>query len=456
MLIKRMIFILLLGISSLLPQGCNSIEEPIKSETSLNIPTVSTKLGVVSSSFLEAEKEKAGQTSHGLTIAFAKNGVGFAYIEPFEGKYRVVHNGTSGELYRRISQLSISNDGKRVAYIARLSNHGPVLMVDGTPKHDFGNNDNFWFTPDSKHFISTFSERDVKYLAIDGKINKTVTIEQGVELSPDSSLLAFSTKSSGGNTKFIISDLLLKNMSTFENCGDSILASKDAALLAVRCSEGSGNSIKVIDFLKRSVVFENKFNGTVTQIDFSPYNRSLSFTYFVNEKEKHVVYSNNDEKIPAPDDFMTAPVVLSEPASVGVVIGDAYKVRFYRAFQKQNKNGKLYAYISDLVSSSDGRNHAYIATDINDEKMHIVVNGHEGPKFDKLVTPAFSPDGKTLVYRAREAGKRFMVISDLNGKIMQRHKAYDMLFQPVFSADGASVAYGVIDGNEIWWKVEKL
>lgn len=462
MLVKRFVVILLLAVSSLLPQGCNSHEEPIKSEkTQPTLPRVSTKLGLASPSFLEAEKvraenERMGEPGHELSVVIAKNGSGIAYVEPFEGKYRVVHNGEPGKLYNRISQLSISNDGTRVAYIARLSKNDAVLTVDGTPKHEYGSNDNFWFTPDSRHFISTFSEHDVRYLAVDGKVNRAVKVEQSIEISPDSRLIAFSSKSPGGATKLNITDLSLNNISVFDNCGDSVLASKDSAQLAVSCSKGADNSIKVIDFLKGTVVAENKYKGTITQINFSLYKNYLSFTYFVNDKDKHIVFDNKDEKIPERDEFMTAPVVLSEPASVGVIVGDAYKVRLYRAFQKQNKNGKIYGYISDLVSSVDGRNHAYIATNIDDNKMHIVVNGHEGPRFDKLVAPLFSPDGKTLVYRAREEGKRFMVISDLTGKIIQRHKTYDMLFQPVFSADGASVAYGVLDGNEFWWKVESL
>lgn len=456
MLLKRAAFTLLLVITSLFAQSCNSIEEPIKSETILTMPTVSTKLGVVSPSFLVAEKERAGQPTHELSIVFAKYGIGVAYVEPFEGKYRVVHNGAPGKLYNRISQLSISNDGKRVAYRARLSKDDAVLIADGNSKHEYGSNDNFWFTPDGKHLISTSSVGDVRYLVIDGKAHRTVTVDQNVEISADSRLLAFSSQSAGAVNKFIIADISLKDISEFTNCGGNILASKDSTLLAVNCTKGSEKSIKVFDFQKRSVIAENKYEGTITYINFSSYNNALSFTYFINEKNKHVVYGSKDEQIPARDDFMTPPVVLSEPASVGVVIGDAYKVRFYRAFQTHNKNGKVYAYISDLVSSSDGRNYAYIASDINDAKMHIVVNGNEGPRFDKIVAPSFSADGKMLAYRSREAGKRFLVISDLTGKILQRHKDYDMLFQPVFSSDGTSVSYGVLEGNELWWKVEKL
>ena len=68
----------------------------------------------------------------------------------------------------------------------------------------------------------------------------------------------------------------------------------------------------------------------------------------------------------------------------------------------------------------------------------------------------FSPDGKFIVYRARKAGKRFVVVADTNGKTIRRHPSYEQVFQPVFTDDGKSVAYGVKDGNELWWKVEKM
>jgi len=60
------------------------------------------------------------------------------------------------------------------------------------------------------------------------------------------------------------------------------------------------------------------------------------------------------------------------------------------------------------------------------------------------------------VYRARQDNKRFVVVADTNGTILKRHQGYDQVFETVFTADGKSVAYGVKDGNQIVWKVEKL
>jgi len=73
-----------------------------------------------------------------------------------------------------------------------------------------------------------------------------------------------------------------------------------------------------------------------------------------------------------------------------------------------------------------------------------------------VVSPIFSPDEKFLVYRARKDGKRFVVVADTRGKTITQQPSYEQVFQPVFTADGKSVAYGVKDGNKLIWKVEKL
>lgn len=458
---KRLVCAFILAIEVLIFYGC-SIEEQSTIIESRPIDTsVSSKLAVASAAFLSAEKQNAGQPAHGsASVEFAQSGAGVVYVEPFKGKYRVVHNGRPGKPYLGISQLNISSDGKRVAYVARVSEGVRKMVVDGKAGFEFSNNDNHWFTPDGKHHLSTVTEGANRYIVIDNKANRDYKIERGVVISPDSRSIAFSAKSpDGGRNQFLISDVTRKNKTAFDYCGDYILKNDDASRLAVGCSEGGKSSVKVIDFLYRRVISESKYDGTVTHMRFSPYNNSLSYTYFRNEKQRYlryVVYNGKEEEIPTGDEFMTDPVVFSEPESVGVIIGDIYKVRLYRAFQKRNKNGKNYGYISDLISSRDGRHHAYIATNINDLQMHIVVNGHEGPKFDKIVSPLFSPDCRYLIYRARQSGKRFVVVSDLKGKIIRRHRDYDMVFQPIFMPDGASIGYGVLDGNEFWWKVEKL
>lgn len=85
----------------------------------------------------------------------------------------------------------------------------------------------------------------------------------------------------------------------------------------------------------------------------------------------------------------------------------------------------------------------------------------EGPAYDMVVTPAFSPDGKYIAYRARtgtmEKAKRFIVIADSKtGKAVKEGPTHDEVWPPVWSADSKSAAYGVRQGKELWWKVQPV
>ena len=55
-----------------------------------------------------------------------------------------------------------------------------------------------------------------------------------------------------------------------------------------------------------------------------------------------------------------------------------------------------------------------------------------------------------------EGRQAFFVVADASGKTIRQHPAYGQVLQPVFTADGKSVAYGVKDGNRLIWIVEKL
>ena len=66
----------------------------------------------------------------------------------------------------------------------------------------------------------------------------------------------------------------------------------------------------------------------------------------------------------------------------------------------------------------------------------------------------FSPDGKHLAFVNRETtiwGEKYGVV--LDGKTGQ---GYDVVTEPIFSTDSKYIAYGVRDGNELWWIVEEI
>lgn len=438
--------------------GCTTPEPQTKAVASATL-TESKKLSVASQAYLAADKDQSKQSVHPST-EFAKFGNGVAYIENLDGGSRVVHNGVAGKLYRMVGDLALSRDGSRVAYVAHQNEKFKRIVVDGWDGPLFTEIGMPVFSPDGKHHMYTITEGESTYCVIDHKVRYEYQLGRDPIFSPDSRFIAFSAKTSDGLGKqFVLSDVSMQDKKEFDSCGESFATSDDGSRLAVVCSEGDKFSVKVIDFKSRTAVSSGQWHtgGQISRLRFAPDNRSVAYTFVKSDTERYVVYNGREEKIPTGDEFFSEPFVLADPDHVGVIIGTAVKARLYNAFQQQKFIEKPYGYISDFASSKDGRHHVYIGIKPGgEERMSVIVDGNEGPMFDKIVSPVFSPDGRYLVYRARQDGKRFLVVSDLSGKVLRQHRAYDKVFQPVFTEDGKSVGYGVLDGSEFWWKVEKL
>ena len=442
--------------------GCTTTEQQpghSKIIAATTVLTESRKLATVSQAYLDAQMDQSKQTVHPTTV-FAKYGTGVAYVEQVDGNSRVVHNGVPGKLYLMAGDVALSNDGSRVAYVAHKDDKFKKIVVDGWDGPLFTETGMPTFSPDGKHHLYTVTEGNNTYNVLDHKVHHEYQVTHNPVFSPDSRYIAFSARTPDGKgSQLILSDLSLKDKKIIDSCGDSYTPSDDGTRLAVVCSEGDKLSVKVVDFKSRSVISSGQTHtgGRIARLRFAPDNRTVAYTIVKSDSERYIVFNGREEKIPTGDEFLSDLIVLSEPEHVAVVIGTAVNARLYHAFQVKKTAGNSYGYISDLVSSRDGRHYAYIAIKAGgEERMSIVIDGNEGPLLDKIVSPAFSPDGRYLVYRARQSGKRFLVVNDLKGKVVHQHKDYDMVFQPTFTEDGKSVAYGVLDGFEFWWKVEKL
>jgi WD40-like Beta Propeller Repeat len=105
-----------------------------------------------------------------------------------------------------------------------------------------------------------------------------------------------------------------------------------------------------------------------------------------------------------------------------------------------------------LFVSPDGKKAAYIAI-LPSKKMVVVLDGQEGPTFDSIDFPLFSPDSQHLAYRAESDGVAHVVVDG------QVQPGYDTVvgISLSFSPDSQRVAYEavrkgqhviVIDGRE--------
>jgi Tol biopolymer transport system component len=259
-----------------------------------------------------------------------------------------------------------------------------------------------------------------------------------------------------GVYRLVTSDLKFKqNMALTIADTAYVVNSGKTVVAAVEKKQAKWNVIS-FDFNHPDKTKEGESFDDVKQLTFSEDGKSLAYIA-VKDGKSYIVLDDKKELLPEgeyPWPFFVRP----DNNGVGIFIvhtnGKATSAYLHHAFIPDRIKNKTYKEGAHLTYSADGKHYAHVA--IQNEKFMIVVDGKEGPFFERVVTPHFSPDGKFLVYRARQDNKRFVVVADPSGKIIKRLPSYERVFDTTFTEDGASVAYGVKDGNQIMWKVEKL
>lgn len=382
---------------------------------------------------------------------FSEQGGGVAYVVQRNGKSHVVHNGMSGKEYKTVGDVSLSPDGKRIAYGALVDGKWR-MVVDGKEGAPFSTVRLPQFSPDGLHVAYQAMSEDKWYLVIDTKSNSgTDKRYLRHEFSGDSSRIAYIDDVDDSNRgRLVVCDLSFNNQVVVANSVSSMLTNVDKSRIAAVVA--SDNSQMVIDFSfdrpessKKGAVYD-----TVQNISFGPDDRTLA--YNAMRAGKPLMFFNGRE-MSLPDGVMAGvPVIHPDKKSVGSLMFSNGA-----AFMQEMPNGKkevAFESADSLVYSTDGRSHAYTAQ--KGENWFVVVNGNEGPVFDRVVTPKFSPDSKFLVYRARKSGRRFVVAADTNGKTIKTFPEYEQVFDVQFTSDGKSVAYGVKDGKKLIWKVDAL
>src|SRR5216683_1222537 len=104
------------------------------------------------------------------------------------------------------------------------------------------------------------------------------------------------------------------------------------------------------------------------------------------------------------------------------------------------KNGPEFDDVVRPVFSPDGAILAYEAKLNN--KWFIVTEDKKGPEFNNVGLLIFSPDGRTVGYAAKKGSKWLLVVGDKEGP------EFDDVSDPVFSPDGKTVAYAAGEGKK--------
>jgi len=394
------------------------------------------------------------QPAH-IVVELNKNGRGSAYIARVQDGVRVVHNGRPGKTYEAVEQntLTLSSNGQRVAYGAKVK--GKWLIVDnGSEYGPYDDKGPPVFSPDGRHIAYEAKIGDYWYVYVDKKKSEWApSYYEKPAFNKDSTkvMLTENTKDSSG-LLLAVSDLNFKHRTTRHFKGAERVISPD--LTRVAYIENSVDFKRVIDFTFNNIskAQEGAMYREISNVAFS--NDGSVLVYIAKKDGKtFLVMNGREEQIPD-GEYPWAPVVRPDAKGAGIIIVGLNGAFLHQAFYDDKTKAGRYKECADLTYNADGKLHAYVA--IKNEKFTIVVNGKEGPFFDRTISPQFSPDGNYLVYRARQDGKRFVVVADTNGTIIRQHPGYERVFETTFTEDGKSVAYGAKDGKQLLWKVENL
>ena len=96
--------------------------------------------------------------------------------------------------------------------------------------------------------------------------------------------------------------------------------------------------------------------------------------------------------------------------------------------------------------SPDSQRMAYLV--INDDEIHVNIDGIAGPSYERCAVPDFSPDSKRVAYLAWHDGHEYVVADGVESAAYD-DMAYD---GPIFSPDSQHLIYGAKRGEQ-WFLV---
>jgi hypothetical protein len=436
--------------------GCNRESQKLNPEHQTqryDVVAKSTLLATIQDLDKPNTVDNASGDKPSFYIDFNKRGAGVAYIAERSGMLHVVHNGSVGKPYQSIDNVRISPDGKRVAYVVSLSGKSS-LVVDGREGPLYDDISAPIFSPDSRHLLCKMREGAQFHITVDGGIVSTYKQYIGDPLfGGDSKTIIHPEGPEGGRqVRLVLSGTDYKTKATIDTCGEKIAASADGMRIATVCVANGKRKVREFSIAQPERFSDGQLYDSISNLTFSKDGSALAYVAEKGETS-YLILNGREEELPKAM-LVADPVIQPDKLGAIVIMATTEKVFLHKAFTDPGTKGKLYELIETLVYNKDGSRYAYAA--MKDKKWRIVVNGTEGPTFERVVDPMFSPDGKKLVYRARQDGKRFVVVADADGTNIRRHQSYELVYPTVFTTDGSSVAYGVKDVKELWWKVEKL
>jgi hypothetical protein len=351
-----------------------------------------------------------------------------------------------------VESLVVSADGARWAYAAQVDGKWR-MVVDGRESEPFDAVEAPVFSPDGAHFAYRARLGEGVHLVVDGKATAGTRGYLMHAFGAGSRLVFIDEADEQGLGRLVVSDLAFETQTVVAPRVAGVILNGDGSRLGTVAVGADGQRVVSVALDRSDRLTRGPVKDRIAYLSFAPDGVSLAYVADKGNK-RSIVLGDREEPVSRTDVIVTVPVVRPDGRGVGVAVVSGGVVALREYFVKGGATDGTYGGIDDLVYSSDRHSRAYVAE--KDGKFFVVANGKKGPAFDRVVTPRFSPDGKLLVYRARQDGKRFVVVADTEGKTLRQHPAYEQVFPVQFTPDGRSVAYGVKDGRQLAWKVEPL
>lgn len=383
---------------------------------------------------------------------FAERGGGVAWAAQAGEGARVLYDGRPGKAYDQVNAISLSPDGRRIAYAA-LSGRSWREVVDGVEGPPFGAVGRAVFSPDGGHVAYQAMKGERWLLVVDGKpAASTATRFLGLHaFDPSSARLAYvddvDDRAEGG--KLVVTELASGRRTVVDRRVRRMLPSADRSRLAAVSDSGGRQAVLALSLARPDVVERGAPADAVSELTLARDGGAVAYVA-TRGTERLLILGGREAPLP-PGDVVEPPAIRLDHHGAGVLLAADGGVRLREFFTGEDRAGAAYEEAEGLVYGPGGVP-AYAAR--RGTSWFVVVNGREGPPFDRVVTPVFAPDGRRVAYRARKDGRRFVVVCDLDGKTLRQHPAYEQVFPVTFDVDGRSIAYGVKDGRQLAWKVE--
>jgi hypothetical protein len=374
-----------------------------------------------------------------------------------DAKMRVYHDGVAGPPFDELTEVAVSPDGRHWAYAGLRDDTWRAVIdgVEGPPGFDAL--ESFTYSPDGAHLLYLAIVRGERRLYVDGVVRRTAPgsyLRQGFSADSAWVLVAETAEVASGHTRVVaVSVETGASIIVLDGTAGGLLLSPDGTRAAALARDPAG--VRVVSFDTARPLAQRRGRAFDRYLTWEFGSAGDPLAYVAVRGGRPVLVIETDEiEVDGRWEIMGGAAVWPGRRGFGALVRESGTVTLREFFTGRSPPAPAYEEAFGLAYGDGGRVHAYAAR--RGDRWFVVANGKEGPPFDAVRPPEFSPDGRFLVYRARRDGKRFVVVADRDGRTIREDPPFEQVHDVRFTADGRSIGYGVKDGRTIAWRVSPL